>query len=52
MNFDTALSTGSLEGEWISPYWQLNDESVLALVNSLGIYREEVPLKALHIVHP
>lgn len=52
MNFDTALSTGSLEGEWISPYWQLNDESVLALVNSLGIYQEEVPLKALHIVHP
>jgi len=52
MDLDTALTTGSLEGEWISPYWQLDDQSVLALVNSLGIYEEEVPLKALHIVHP
>ncbi len=52
MDLDTALTTGSLEGEWISPYWQLDDQSVLALVNSLGIYQEQVPAKALHIVHP
>lgn len=52
MDLDSALTTGSLEGEWISPYWQLYDDSVLAMVNSLGIYQEEVPLKALHIVHP
>lgn len=52
MDLDTALTTGSLEGEWISPYWQLDDEAVLALVNSLGLYQEEVPARALHIVHP
>lgn len=52
MDLDTALSTGSLEGEWISPYWELDDESVLAAVNSLGIYQENIPAKALHIVHP
>lgn len=52
MDLDTALATGSLEGEWISPYWQLDDDAVLELVNSLGIYEEEVPARALHIVHP
>lgn len=52
MDLDTALNTGSLEGEWISPYWELDDESVLAAVNGLGIYQEEVPARALHIVHP
>lgn len=52
MDLDTALATGSLEGEWISPYWQLDDEAVLELVNSLGIYQEQVPARALHIVHP
>lgn len=52
MDLDTALTTGSLEGEWISPYWQLDDNAVLELVNSLGIYQEEIPAKALHIVHP
>jgi len=52
MDLDTALNTGSLEGEWINPYWELDDEAVVELVNSLGIYEEEVPAKALHIVHP
>jgi len=52
MDLDTALNTGSLEGEWVSPYWQLDDEAVLELVNGLGIYEEEVPARALHIVHP
>ncbi len=52
MDLDTALTTGSLEGEWISPYWQLDDQAVLELVNSLGIYQEQVPAQALHIVHP
>ena len=52
MDLDTALTTGSLEGEWISPYWQLDDDAVLELVNGLGIYEEEVPARALHIVHP
>lgn len=52
MDLDTALATGSLEGDWISPYWQLDDQATLELVNSLGIYQEDVPAKALHIVHP
>lgn len=52
MDLDTALHTGSLEGKWVSPYWQLDDGAVLELVNSLGIYQEEVPARALHIVHP
>lgn len=52
MDLDTALTTGSLEGEWISPYWQLDDEAVLDMVNGLGIYQEQVPARALHIVHP
>lgn len=52
MDLDTSLTTGSLEGEWISPYWQLDDQAVLDLVNSLGIYQEQVPARALHIVHP
>ena len=52
MDLDTALDTGSLEGEWISPYWQLDDEAVLEMVNGLGIYQEEVPASALDIVHP
>lgn len=52
MDLDTALTTGSLTGEWISPYWQLDDQAVLELVNSLGIYQEQVPAQALHIVHP
>ncbi len=52
MDLDTALTTGSLEGSWISPYWQLDDQATLELVNGLGIYQEEVPLRALHIAHP
>lgn len=52
MDLDTALVTGSLEGEWISPYWELDDQAALDLVNSLGIYQEQVPARALHIVHP
>lgn len=52
MDLDSALDTGSLEGEWISPYWQLDDQAALELVNGLGIYQDEVPPRALHIVHP
>ena len=52
MDLDSALNAASLEGEWISPYWHLDDEAVLELVNSLGLYEETVPAQALHIVHP
>ena len=51
MDLDTALNTGMLEGEWVSPYWELDDDSVLEVVNSLGIYEEQVPASVLRIVH-
>ncbi len=52
MDLDAALSAAALPGEWISPYYELDDQGVLELVNSLGLYEEEVPLKALNIYHP
>lgn len=52
MDLDTALETGGLAGEWISPYWELDDDEVLGLVNGLGIYEESVPTEVLNIVHP
>ena len=51
MDLDTALTTGSLEGEWSNPYGELDDEAVLELVNSLGVYEEQVPASLLKIVH-
>jgi len=52
MDLDNALNAAGLPGEWINPYWELDDEAVLELVNDLGIYKEEVPSQVLHIVHP
>lgn len=52
MDLDTALNTDGLPGEWINPYWELDDEATLALVNSLGIYEDEVPAMVMGIVHP
>lgn len=52
MDLDNALNAAGLPGEWINPYWELDDEAVLELVNDLGIYKEEVPAQVLHIVHP
>lgn len=52
MDLDTALNTGALQGEWINPYWELDNDAVLELVNSLGIYEEQVPASVLKIVHP
>ena len=52
MDLDTALETGGLAGEWVNPYWELDDDAILELVNGLGIYEEEVPAAALNIVHP
>lgn len=51
MDLDTRLTTGSLEGKWINPYWELDDAAALKLVNSLGIYEEEVPAGIQWIVH-
>ncbi len=52
MDLDSALNASGLPGEWTNPYWELDDEAVLELVNGLGIYKEEVPAQVLHIVHP
>lgn len=52
MDLDTSLETGGLAGEWINPYWELDDDAILELVNGLGIYQEEVPAAVLNIVHP
>ena len=51
MDLDASLASATLPGEWISPYYELDDEAVLELVNSLGIYEEEVPMDALNIRH-
>lgn len=52
MDLDTALDTAGLPGSWISPYWQLDDDKILELVNGLGIYKDEVPAEVLRITHP
>lgn len=52
MDLDTALNTAVLPGEWVSPFLELDDEKTLELVNSLGIYKEQVPAEVLNIVHP
>lgn len=52
MDLDTALDTGGLAGTWISPYWELEDDEVLEMVNGLKIYEEEVPAEVLNIIHP
>lgn len=52
MDLDTSLASATLPGEWISPYYELDDEAVLELVNSMGIYEETVPMDVLNIRHP
>ena len=51
MDLDTDLSSATLPGEWISPYYELDDEGVLELVNSLGVYEGQVPMDVLNILH-
>lgn len=51
MDLNTALQSQTLSSEWIYPYLELKDDEVLALVNALGIYEEEVPAEALRISH-
>lgn len=51
MDLNTHLSASVLPTDWIYPVLELRDEEVLALVNSLGVYEEEVPMEALHIHH-
>ena len=52
MDLDTALASTVLSTNWISPYIVPGEEEVLALVNSLGIYEEEVPAEVLRLAHP
>ncbi|MDD6160299.1 MAG: LCP family protein [Oscillospiraceae bacterium] len=51
MDLGTSLTSGVLPGDWVYPVIELRDQEVLDLVNSLGIYEEELPLGALNIHH-
>ena len=52
MDLDTALASAVLSTNWVSPYIVPGEDEVLALVNSLGIYEEEVPASVLRLAHP
>ena len=52
MDLDTSLDMAGLPGKWINPFWQLEDDKILEIVNSLGIYEEQVPASVLRISHP
>lgn len=51
MDLNTVLSSVTLPGDWVYPHMELRNEEVLSIVNSLGIYENEVPLEALQIRH-
>lgn len=52
MDLDTALTSTVLSSNWVNPYIVPEEEEVLKLVNSLGIYEEQVPASVLRIEHP
>ena len=52
MDLDTALTSGVLSTNWVSPYIVPGEKEVLKMVNSLGIYEEEVPAEVLKLVKP
>ena len=51
MNLDSGLNSATLPGQWINPYYELDDAGVLELINSLGIYEEELPPEVLNLRH-
>lgn len=52
MDLDTALTTGTLPGEWKSPYVEVDDEAALALVNELlPVYTEPITADIMEIQH-
>lgn len=51
MDLTEVLQSATLPGDWINPYWELREDEVADIVNSLGIYQEEVPVEALGIHH-
>ena len=50
MDLDAAMTSTVLSTNWISPYIVPKEAEVLKLVNSLGIYEEEVPASVLKLV--
>lgn len=52
MDLDNDLASATLSDLWVSPYIVLDDQAVLKLVNSLGVYEEEIPVEVLNIYHP
>ena len=52
MDLDTSLTSAVLSTNWVSPYIVPKEDEVLELVNSLGIYEEQIPAGALKLVHP
>lgn len=51
MDLNASMNSAILPSDWIYPVMELRDAEVLSLVNSLGIYVEEVPMEALRIHH-
>ena len=52
MDLDTALTSAVLSTNWVYPYIVPGEAEVLKLVNSLGIYEEEVPAEVLRLAQP
>ena len=52
MDLDNNLASATLSDNWVSPYIVPKEEKVLELVNSLGVYEEEIPIEVLNIYHP
>lgn len=51
IDLEQALTSNTLAGAWISPYYELDDQPVWELINSLGIYKEEMPRAVFNIQH-
>ena len=52
MDLDTAMATAVRSANWVSPDLVPGEDEVLELVNSLGIYEEEVPAGVLRLAQP
>lgn len=51
MDLSTNLTSVTLPGEWIYPFYELDDDKVLDIINSLGIYETELTADLLNIRH-
>lgn len=51
MDMEADLTSEILPNDWIAPVIELRDQEVLELVNSLGVYNQDIPLDALNIRH-